>query len=182
MEAVGYARQSGKLGFDQVDEFAVVQISRRGDDHVIRRKALPVEVEYVVLLEGTDSFLGAQNRFAESVVFPEILCEDFVDEVIRIVLVHLDFFQNHAFFAGNIFGGEHRIEYEIAQNINRHRHVFVKHFDVEADGLFGGEGVNVPADGIHLARNLFCGPAGSPFENHVLDKMRDAVAFGNFVP
>ncbi len=159
----------------------MVEITRCGDDHVVWRKALSIKIEYIVLLKGADCFFCPQNRFSESVVFPEILGEDFVDEVIRIVLVHFDLFQNHAFFAGNIFGGEHRVEYEIAQNIDRHRHVFVEYLYVEADGFFAGEGVNVSADGVHFARNLLCGAAGGPFKDHVLDKMRDAVAFGNFV-
>jgi hypothetical protein len=36
------------------------------------------------------------------VVFPEILGEDLVDEVVGIVLIHFDFFENDAALAGDI--------------------------------------------------------------------------------
>src|SRR5579864_3976269 len=59
--------------------------------------------------------------------------------------------------------------------------MFIQNFDVEADALFCGESIHVAADGIHLPRNLLGGAMPSPFEDHVLDKMRNAVPFRVFV-
>ena len=42
-------------------------------------------------------------------ILPKILGEDFVDEVIGIILVHLDLFQNHAAFPIDVFQLENRV-------------------------------------------------------------------------
>ena len=54
-------------------------------------------------------------------IFPEILGEDFVDEIVRIVFVHLDFFHDHAALAGDVGGIEHRVQNQVAENIERGR-------------------------------------------------------------
>ncbi len=53
-------------------------------------------------------------------------------------------------------------------------------FDVEADGLFAGEGIEVAADGVHFAGDVLGGARSSAFEEHVLDEVGDAVDFGGF--
>ena len=90
-------------------------------------------------------------------IFPETLREDFVDEIVGIVLVHLDFFENHAALAGNVAGIEDRMQHEIAQNVHGERKVLVENFDVEADAFFGGEGIHVAADRVDLAGDGFGG-------------------------
>jgi hypothetical protein len=114
-------------------------------------------------------------------IFPEILGEDFVDEVIGIVFVHFDFFEDHAAFAGDVIGGECGMQDEVGKNFKGNGNVFVKHLDVEADALFGGEGVHVAADGIDLAGDLLGSAMLGAFEDHVLDKMGDAVRLRRFV-
>ncbi len=42
---------------------------------------------------------GAQDRFAERMIFPEILREQLVDEDVGIVFVDLDFFEDDAALA-----------------------------------------------------------------------------------
>ena len=53
--------------------------------------------------------------------------------------------------------------------------MFVQHFDIEADRLLTGEGVEIAADGIGLASELLGGARGGAFEDHVLDEVGDAV-------
>jgi hypothetical protein len=55
------------------------------------------------------------------------------------------------------------------------RDVLVEDLDVEADGLFAGEGVEVAADGVDLAGDLLGGAGGGALEDHVLDEVGDAV-------
>jgi hypothetical protein len=59
--------------------------------------------------------------------------------------------------------------------------MLVEHFHVEADALFGGEGVHVAANGVHLAGDIFGGAMLGAFENHVLDEVGDAVPGQIFV-
>src|SRR6266404_7134838 len=114
-------------------------------------------------------------------ILPEVLSENFVDEVIGIVLVHLDLFQYDAFLACNVFGSEDWVQYQVAQDINCDRHMFVEDLDVEADGLLAGERINIAANGIHLPGNLLRSPRGGPLEQHVFNEMRDTVALGHLV-
>ena len=114
-------------------------------------------------------------------IFPEVLGEDFVDEVVGIVFVHFDFFEDHAPLAGDVLGGERGMQDEVGENFERDRNVFVEHFDVEADAFFGGEGVHVAADGVDLAGDLLGSAVLGAFEDHVLDEMGDAVRLRSFV-
>ena len=114
-------------------------------------------------------------------IFQEILGKDFVDEIVGIIFVHLDLFEDHAAFAGNVGGIKIRVQNQVAENVERGGNVLVEHFDVEADAFLGGEGVHVAADGVDLAGDFFGGAVLGPLENHVLDEMGDAVPFGVFV-
>ena len=165
----------------QFHEVVVVQMSGGGDDYVAGDKALAVKIHYRIAFETLDRVASAENRPAQRMVFPEILGEDFVDEVVGTVLVHLDFFEDDAAFAGNIVGGESGIQHQIAEHVERDGQVLVEHLDAEADALLGGEGVHVAADRIHLARNVFRRAMLGPLEDHVLDEMRNAVPLLVFV-
>ena len=152
-----------------------------GYDDVAGREAVSIGLEHGLTLEFLHRFFCAQDWLAEGMIFPEILGKDFVDEVVGIVLVHLDLFENHAAFAGDILGGERRMQNQIGENLKGDGNVFVEHLHVEADAFFGGEGVHVAADGIDLAGNLLRGAVLGPFEHHVLDEMRDAIRLRSFV-
>src|SRR5262249_18516591 len=121
------------------------------------------------------------DGLAQRMVTPEVLDEDFVDEVIGIVLIHLDLFQNYAEFTADILGIENRIQHQVAQNVERDRQVLIENFDVEANAFFGGKGIHVAANGDHLACNILGGPAAGTLKHHVLEEMRDAVGLGVFV-
>src|SRR5260370_14552060 len=56
-----------------------------------------------------------------------------------------------------------------------------KHLEVEPDALVGGEGVDIPANGIHLAGNFFRGAMFGPLEDHVLDEMRNPIPLLVFI-
>ena len=90
-------------------------------------------------------------------ILPEILREDFVDEVVGIVFVHFDFFHNHAALAGNVGSVEHGIQDQVAEDVERSGNVFVEDFDVEADAFLGGESVHVAAERVDLAGDFLGG-------------------------
>jgi hypothetical protein len=58
-------------------------------------------------------------------------------------------------------------------------YVLVEDLDVEADGLFAGEGVEIAADGVDLAGDLLGRARGGALEDHVLDEVGDAVSGGD---
>ena len=157
VEAVAHRLHPGKVFLHQLHKVIVIQMSGGRDDYISWDKALTIKIHHRVALECLDRVAGAQDGPAQRMVFPEILGEDFVDEVVGTVLVHFDFFQNHPALAGNVVGGESGIQDQIAENVERDRQMFIEHLNVEADALFGGERVNVPADRIHLAGNFLGG-------------------------
>ena len=181
VEAVVLRLHLGEVFAHQLHEVIVVQMSGGGDDYVAGDKALAIKIPDWIALEALDRVAGAENRAAQRVVFPEILSEDFMDQVVGTVLVHFDFFEDDAALADNVVGGESGIQNQVAEHVERDRQMFVEHLDAEADALFGGEGVNVSADGIHLARNFFGGAMLGPLEHHVLDEVRNAVPLFVFV-
>ena len=117
----------------------------------------------------------------ERMVFPEILGEDFVDQVVGIVLVHLDLFEDDAALAADVLGIEDRVQHQVAEHVHGDGQMLVQHLDVEADAFLGGEGIHVAADGIHLAGDLLRGAVLGALEHHVLDEVRDAVPLQVFV-
>src|SRR5580658_10286898 len=111
-------------------------------------------------------------------VLPKVLSEYLVDQIVWIVLVHFDFFENHATLFRNITGVERRVQYEIAQNVHGQRKMLVENFDVEADAFLRGESIHVAADRIDLTGDVFSGAGLGPLEHHVLYEVRDAIEFG----
>ena len=165
----------------EIDEVIVIEMPGGGYDDVAGSEAVRVGVEHGLALEFLYGFFGAEDRLAERMVFPEVLRENFVDEIIGIVLVHLDLFEDDAAFAGDVFGGECRMKNQVGENLKRDRNIFVQHLDVEADALLGGEGVHVAADGIDLAGDLLGGAVLGALEDHVLDEVGDAVRLRSLV-
>ena len=104
-----------------------------------------------------------------------------MDEVVGIVLIHLDLFQDHAFFPRDVLGIENRVQHQIAEDIDGHRQMFVQHLDVEADGFFSRKRVHVAADRINLAGNLLGRAGGGALKHHVLGKMGYTVHLRGFV-
>ena len=109
---------------------------------------------------------------------PEILHEQFVNQVFGIVLIHLDFFKHHLLFTRNLLAIKERAQDQIGEHFQGERQVLVQHFGVETDHLLGGVGIHHAANGVHRARNFLGRAPLGALENHVLDKMRDAVVRG----
>ena len=107
--------------------------------------------------------------------FQKALREQLVHQHVRIVLVDLDLFQNHAALALDVGRGKDRVEHQVGQHIQGDGHVLGQRLDVEADGLLAGEGVQVAADRVHLAGNVLGGAGAGALEEHVLHKVGDAV-------
>src|SRR5262249_430974 len=78
-------------------------------------------------------------------------------------------------FVLNVARIEARTEAEVADDVEGDGKVLIENFGVETDLLFGGEGVEHAADGIHFARDGFGGAVLGAFEDHVLDEVSEAI-------
>ena len=108
---------------------------------------------------------------AEGVILPETLREDFVDQVIGIILIHFYFFKNDATLLRYIAGIEDGMKHEVGEDVHSERKVLIEDFDVEADAFLRRERIHIAADGIDLAGDGFGGARLRPLEHHVLDEM-----------
>ena len=92
----------------QFHELLMLQVAGGADDQIAGRQSAVVETQHRIALESFHRIFGAEDRLAQRMIFPEILGEDFVDQVVGAVLVHFDFFQDHAAFAADVLDIETR--------------------------------------------------------------------------
>jgi hypothetical protein len=74
----------------------VIQVASCSNDDVSRLDVATVVMLQQRLVEPADRILCPQNRLSQRMILLEILGEDLMDEVIGIVLIHLDLFEYHA--------------------------------------------------------------------------------------
>ena len=108
--------------------------------------------------------------------------EGFLDQVLRVVLLHLDFFQDDALLFAQVLFPEQRLQHQVGQDVQGSRQVLIHHLGVEANDLLGGEGVHVPTHGVQLFGDLLGAAAGGALEDSVLDEVADPVHFRGLGP
>src|SRR6476646_9878045 len=181
MEAVRHGLHVLELTFYQLHELVMVEIPRSRDNNISGRESVSIRIQHSIAFEPLHRLLGSQDRLSQRVVLPEILGENLMDEIIRIILIHLDLFHDHATFAGDVRSIKYGVEHKIAQDVEGRRNVLVEDLNVEADTLLGGKSVHVSANRVDLARNLFGRAVLGPFEYHVLNEMGNPVPLRIFV-
>src|SRR6185369_9418910 len=175
MKAVWTRLEGREFLLYQVHEPVVLQVPGDRDNHVVGNEEAPVIVEQDLLLKPLDRILGAENRLAQRMIFPEVLRENLMHEVVGIVLVHLDLFEDYSAFALQLSRIKNRIQYEVTQDVECLRQVFVEDLHVKADTFLCSERIHVAADGIYFARNLLRIPVLRSLEHHVFREVRNAV-------
>src|ERR1700692_1440685 len=116
-------------------------------------------------------FGSAEYGASERMLGPKPASENFVQKILGVVHVHLDFFQDDLLLLGDDFGIKIGSENKVGDEIEGDGQMFVEDFGFEADLFFGDEGIQHSADGIHFPRDGFGGAAFGAFENHVLDEV-----------
>ena len=174
-------QQRERRGSLRSRERRIPQRSGGSDDQIAGIEALSVIPEELLLIELTHRLFSATDGQTQRMPLPEVLREQLMHEVIRIVLVHLDLFEDDAALFLDVLFSEERVEHQVSEDVHRGRQVRVEALHVEADGLFGGEGVHVATNRIHLPGNLLGRAMLGSFENHVLNEMRNAVPLQVFI-
>ncbi len=141
----------------QIDKGVVLQIARGGENHVVAGETLAIVIEQNILLEAAHRLLRPQDRFSQGMVLPEILRENLVHQIVGVVLVHLDLFENHSTLTHDVIVVEDRVQHQVGENIECRGDMLIENLEIETDGLFAGECVQVAADGIDLACNALGG-------------------------
>ena len=98
-----------------------------------------------------------------------------MDQVLGIVGVHLQLFEDNALLLLHIVGAESGVQHQVREDVEGQRQMVVENLGVEADQFLRSEGVQVATDGIDGAGDLLRATRERALEEHVLDEMADAV-------
>src|SRR5271163_2172672 len=128
---------------------------------------MSIKARYHVPLEFLHGVARAQNRQAQRMVLPETLCENFMDEIIGIILVHLYLFQNDAALLRDIAAIKNGMKDEIAEHIHGDRKMLIEYFNVKADTFLGCKSIHIAANRIHLTGDGFSGAGFRALKHHV---------------
>src|SRR5262249_52165697 len=83
--------------------------------------------------------------------------------------------------ASNVIHGKEWIQEQVSEYVEGNREMLVENLHIETDTFFRGKGVQVPAGGIDLARNVLSRTVLRTLKNHVFHKVRDPVRSRLFV-
>src|ERR1700733_16314375 len=94
-----------------------------GHDDVTGGEAVGIGIEHCLPLEALHGFFGSKDGFAEGMILPEVLGKDFVNQVIGIVLVHFDLFEDYSALTGDVLSGERRMQDKVGEDFKRDRNI-----------------------------------------------------------
>jgi hypothetical protein len=104
-----------------------------------------------------------------------------VDELLRLVQIHRQLLLDDITFLGDLHGRKSRVEEHVGEDFQQVVEPVMKRAGVETRVFLAREGVQVTANALDGLRNLARGAAAGPFEQHVLDEVRDTVQFNRLV-
>ena len=104
-----------------------------------------------------------------------------MNHVLRRIVHHGDFFQHHAPLLVQFLLIEDGPKRQIGKNIHRKPEILVDHLGIKAGAFLAGKGVQLAAHHVHFFSDLPGSAVLCSLEDHVLDKVAQAVFFGQFV-
>ena len=138
------------------------------------------ECAKILRLVCRNALRGPQYRLPQRLRAEYGLRQHVVHHVLRRILHHGDFFQNHAALLVHFLPVQRRVAHDIRQYVRRQRQILVDHLGVIIGTQLAGRGVQMPAHRIHFLGNLPRGTLLRAFEGHMLHKMRQAVFLRRF--
>ncbi len=130
------AGQSFKVLGCQVDNPRMLQPARRGNHNILRNVNIPVIAVERVAIKAFDGRLATKNGPSQRMVAPEVADERLVHQVLRVIHLHLQLFQNDALLLLNFFRLKQRVQHQVGKYVERQRQVIVQHLGVVAYQLF----------------------------------------------
>ncbi len=125
---------------------------------------------------------GAEDRPADRLIGEGRLLHQVEGDVVRRVHGRGDLLQDHVALAAKLGAVETRAKDDVAQDVERERHVLAQHAGVIGGGVDTGRGVEVAADILDLFGDLLGAAARRALEGHVFEEMGDAVLGSRLAP
>ena len=107
--------------------------------------------------------------------------EHVTQRVLGVVVAHRDLLEDDVAFEFDVVGGAATVEHDIGDQIDRQLQIAVEHVRVVAGVLFGGERVQLAADGVHRLRDVHGRAGRGRLEQQMLQEMRGAGHGGTLV-
>src|SRR5262249_21401425 len=102
-----------------------------------------------VAVQCADCPTRTKNRPAQRMISPKFGGEELMQQVIGVVFLRLNLFQNYTALFIDVGRIEKRVQDQIAEYVKRDCEMLVQHHSVEAHALLGGKSVKMPANRIH---------------------------------
>ena len=169
-------RREGLTG--QAHDLVVVDVAGHRDEHRRGRVARVAPGHQLVALDRAHRVGVAHGRVGQVRTAPQRAREALVDDVARVVVVHLDLFEHDFLLFAQIGRGEHGVLQHVAQHVDRQREMAVDDVGVEARRLLIRHGVELAADGVHLLGDLARRAPRGALEHHVLEQVREPAPLG----
>ena len=173
--AEGGALHAAEVFLRKGDRLGGLDAARKGDDDVFGTVPLLPVCSEILAREPVHVL-----RRAEDV--PAVVCraerragEKIEAQILGRILVHVDLFDDDALLARHLLFGEHRIEEEIGKQRERLGGVIARRLGIVAGEILPREGVHLRAEGIERVGNFERGAFFGALEEHVFDKVRNAV-------
>ncbi len=172
---------SGEARLDAGDDAVVVEVACRGDHQVHRVVVLGVEGRDLVASHRLDRLAGADRLPPERVVGEQRFEQQRVDELVGIVLVHEQLFEDDLPLGVDLEGAERRCGDDIGQQFEAEVELPRRQPRVVRGVLLGGEGVHLASDRVDRLGDLAGAARLGALEQQVLQEVRCARHLGGLV-
>ena len=167
--------------FRLLNDLVPVIVARQRQHGAFRAVHAAHIVSDALARERGNAGLGAQDGTRDRLVAVMRQHQKLKHQILRRILGHVDLLDHHALFAFDVRGIQTGGQHQIADYVHRQRQVLVHNLGVEAGAFLAGERVQLSADGVHFLGNVARGALFGALEQHVLDKVTDAVFAGRFI-
>ncbi len=159
--------------FGGAAQLGEIDLARPHQRNVARAVAVVEVSAHLIDAQSADAGGGAQHAAPQRMLAEERRPAFVVGPERRLVFVHLDFFQDHLLFGGEI-GFAQRRPQDVGQQLDGTFLIFRQHGGVVHRVLFVGEGVVMGAHFVELAIHVVGAARGRALEHHVFQKMAHA--------
>ena len=155
------------------DQPIEIDAAGRRQDDVARCIAAAEILAHGIHRQGLDAGHRAQHAAAQGVLAEEGRAALLIGPERRLVLEHLDLFQDHFLLGLKVGLAERRAE-DVGQDLGRPGLIFGQHGSVEDGRLLRSARVTMRADLVEFAVHVVGRTRGRALECHVFEKMADA--------
>ena len=164
------ARRRDQMG-NVIGDALVVEIAGCGHHDVAGSVVGRVVVGDDVARHRGDGLARSEHRSTKRMMRKERRVRKLVHHIVRRVVAHADFLEDHVAFGLDLVGPEGRTPHDVGEDVQRQLEVVVRNPHVERGVLLCGEGVHVTADGLDRGGDVGRGALSGPLEEQVLQEM-----------